>query len=293
MKRIAVSLALATGATLIVAAPAQAAPKNTPKKVDPVKALQAQYTGRTGVKIETVRKTSLPKGKTVTLQQTGVARFGASGPVAWRLTTNTQYSKAFRNALDAKERASLTADEGEVRTIWVRKTRYAAGERFPGKMPENKTWARSSEPELSPSGPLLDVFDPKVLKALLSRASSTRNGVVKGAVTAVPPLPEAVRRQLGLTKDAKVKRPPTINYTLWLDDKGLVTRLAATTSFTYRGSAITVSSDTRYTAWGSKPTIYAPPDYEVIDRNHPVLTTPAEKVFRPADPPVEASASRL
>lgn len=290
MKRIVVSLALALGAVPATAAPAQAAPAK-----DPVDALKAQYAGRTGVQVTTVRKMTFPKDRTLTLHETGAARFGASGPVAWSLTANRQYNDAFLAGLKEQDRTALEEDRGPVRTVWVRRTKYVAGENFPGRMPENKTWARSSEPLLVLDGPLLDVFEPRTLKTLLADAASSRDGVVKGSITTTKlvSLSPSAAEQYGPRGRFKNGRKATIDYTLWLDANGLVKRLLATTSLPYYDFSVKISSDTHYRGWGEKAAIYAPPAYEVIDRDDPVLNNPPEEILQEAERPAEARASRM
>ncbi|MEV0380126.1 hypothetical protein [Nonomuraea sp. NPDC050643] len=238
MKRILVGLALASSAALITAAPAQAAP------VDPSKALKKQYVAGHGVRFsETTR--SQADGKTVaSLSRTGALEFGKKGVIAGEVRTKGKGSE-------------LTPP----RMIVVGDSTYAQGDVFSEDLPEGKKWVRyPGGANARVSGQPLDIFEPKVLKRLVTKAKSFKGGAYRGSVTFAEMSKlygERIDKKLG-----KIK----IAYVLGANSKGLITgvRSEFTMDFGLLGKSTSIVS-TRYTGWGAKITIKAPPADEVID----------------------------
>lgn len=70
----------------------------------------------------------------------------------------------------------------------------------------------------------------------------------------------------GSIKPTKYERGGKVGYVLWFDAKGLVKRMTTTTTVTTNDNLrLSVSSDTRFTAWASEVSVSAPPAYQVID----------------------------
>jgi hypothetical protein len=234
MKRILAGLALTTAAALVTATPALAAP------VDPVKALKKQFVSGHGVRIsETTRLTvdgkSSSAGKT-----TGTLEFGKSGVVA----------------SDLKNRApgGLAAAFAPPRIITVGGHSYAQGGAFSEELPEGKKWVRYSGVATGGTyNQSIDVFEPKVLKALVSHAKSFKSSTYKGSLT-YSELSKVYGQKLS-GKLGKIK----IDYSMVVNSKGLVTHLKSswTMDFGVLGK-FRSTTESRYTGWGSKVKIKAP-----------------------------------
>lgn len=240
MKRILAVLTLASSAAFIAAAPAQAAP------VNPAKALKKQYVAGHGVRVsETARMSGLGTGSQVSTT-TGALEFGKSGIVA----TDLRY----------RAKGGL-AGLSPTRTITVGKHSYAQGGIYSEGLPEGKTWVRypNDMSQRSTSQPL-DIFDSKVLKTLVSKAKSFKGGTYRGALTfgeLGKLYGEPINKALG-----KVK----INYALGVNSKGLITGIRSeyVIDFGVLGKS-TANVSTRYTGWGAKIKVKAPPSDAVID----------------------------
>jgi hypothetical protein len=244
MKRIIAGLALASAAALVTAAPAQAAP------VDPVKALKKQYVTGHGVRFSETARTEMDGKSSGTSTSTGVFAFGKSGIVASDL----------RNRAKGKN-ADIFASLMPTRQITVGKYSYAQGGIYSEDLPEGKRWVRYPNGGVSTSyNQVLDIFDAKVLKALVSHAKSFKGGTYRGYLT-VKEL-GALSGQKTEGKLAKIK----INYVLAVNSKGLVTKVISdwTLDFGVLGKSRS-TTETRYSDWGAKITVKAPPADQVID----------------------------
>ncbi|MFG6193133.1 hypothetical protein [Nonomuraea sp. JJY05] len=239
MKRILAGLALTTAAALVAATPAaQAAP------VDPVKALKKQFVAGHGVRISEKTRMSLD-GKSAGVSTTlGSFEFGKSGIVASDL----------RSRRPGKDK-SLAAAFAPPRIITVGGYSYVQGGLFSEDLPEGKKWVRYGGGEATGGtyNQILDIFEPKVLKTLVSRAKSFKGGTYKGALT-YSELAKAYGQKLSGTV-GKIK----IDYSLKVNSKGLVTTLTSgwTLDFGVLGKTRSVT-ETRYLGWGSKVKIKAP-----------------------------------
>ncbi|WP_181019855.1 hypothetical protein [Nonomuraea typhae] len=220
-------------------APAQAAPK------DPVAALKKQFVAGHGVRVaETVKIES--DGRKNTATTTGVLAFGKSGVVASDLR------------LKGKGGAGL----GASRTISVKGHTFLQGGIFGENLPEGKKWVRYPSAGASPLGmnQLIDVFQPKVLKTVLAKAKPGKGDVYRGSIT-MKDLTKASGGKI-TGRFAKVK----IDYLVDLDSRGLVSRVTSTVALDF-GLLGTIKStaDSRYTAWGARVTVKAPPKDQWID----------------------------
>jgi opacity protein-like surface antigen len=241
MKRILAGLTLASCAALMAATPAQAAP------VNPVKALKKQYVAGHGVRVSETSRTTM-NGKTGQVRTTtGALGFGKSGVVAADLR--------FR------EKGGVSGLSPS-RSITVGKHTYVQGGIYSEGLPEGKKWIRYADPSVIHTSQPLDVFDSKVLKALVSKAKSAKGGTYRGSLTFADVSKlygEKIDKRLG-----KIK----INYALDLNSKGLITgvRSEYTMDFGVLGST-TATVNTRFTGWGAKITIKAPPSDQVVDHS--------------------------
>ncbi|MGR6923956.1 hypothetical protein ACU635_57665 [[Actinomadura] parvosata] len=240
MKRILAGLTLASSAALMAATPAQAAP------VNPVKALKKQYVAGHGVRISETSRAAT-NGKTVqAMTTTGSLEFGKSGVVATDLRT--------------KEKGGL-AGITPTRMITVGKYAYAQGGIYSEGLPEGKTWVRyPNDPGMRTSNQPLDVFNSKLLKTLVAKAKSFKGGTYRGVLTF---------SELGKVYGEKIDKRMgkiKINYALGVNSKGLITGIRSdyVMDFGVLGKT-SATVNTRYTGWGAKITIKAPPSDTVVD----------------------------
>ncbi|GAA3471690.1 hypothetical protein [Nonomuraea roseola] len=253
MRKILVGLALTTGVALIAAPAAQAAPK-----ADPVKSLKAQYVPGKGVKTSSTIRMSISGDPVITARESGVTAFGKSGVTATDRTTKFHLDPVIVAALEDEEDGQSLKDlvRTPTRVISVKQWSYLSGGLVASTLPEGKTWVRTPNAGDSLGGPKVDLFASGTLKTLLASASSYRNGVAKGTIK-VSQLPG---RPFGAKAGQKV------SWTLWIDAKGLVSRFATKLSVPVgRGETMDFTADERFTGWGSKVTVTAPPAADWID----------------------------
>jgi len=238
MKRIGAVLALAVAATLVTVAPAQAAP------VSPVKALKKQLSPGHGVRISETSHTSSGKSK-VTAVTTGVLEFGKSRVIASELKT--------------RYKGAAGAGFSPARTISVGGYTYARGGVFSESLPEGKKWTRYTGAPITSSNQLIDIFDAKVLKVVLAKAKVVK-GDYQGVITAKELLKLHGQKVSGEVGRIKIK------YVLDTDAKGLVSRVTTgyTVNFGVLGSVKSLI-ETRFTGWGARIKVKAPPKSQWID----------------------------
>ncbi|MFI6733653.1 hypothetical protein ACIBI9_12055 [Nonomuraea sp. NPDC050451] len=223
MKR--VLAAAVAAAALATPTPAQAA---TP---DPVKALKSQFVPGHGVKVSELNR-SMDKKKPTALRVTGAFEFGTSGVVASDVILRGSFLKP--------------SEKINFRAVTVGRKTYIQSEAFEKTLPEGKTWLRMGDASRA-SGTFhpLDIFRPAQLKGLLSHAKSSTGGLYQGTLTAKQ-----------TSKLSGLYFGPSVDYRLSVDSTGLPSRFF--TGVKSSSSADTV--DTRYSDWGHKVTIKAPPE---------------------------------
>ncbi|MGP3958563.1 hypothetical protein ACTWPT_21345 [Nonomuraea sp. 3N208] len=245
MKRMLAGVVLATTATLVAGTPAMAAaPAAQAAPVDPLKALKKQYVAGHGVRISETSSLKID-GKSASSQKTtGALAFGKSGVVA--------------SDLSSRGTGSLSN-----RMISIGGHTYVQGGLYSEDLPEGKKWVRykGGASGTTPNQPL-DIFEPKVLKALVTKAKSVKSGTYKGSMTYKELFKlygEDIKGALG-----KIK----LDYALMVNSKGLITRLTTGYSldFGVLGKMKGVT-DTRYTGWGAKIKIKAPAEDLWVDVN--------------------------
>ncbi|MFG1941818.1 hypothetical protein [Nonomuraea sp. NPDC048826] len=242
MRRIIAGLALATAATLVTVAPAQAT------AVDPVKTLKKQFSPGHGVRVsETVRTYTDGKAATV-FRTTGKLEFGKSGVIGADL----------RNRYKSQKDLTPTS-AAATRSISVGGHTYVQGGIWGDVLPEGKKWVRYEGVSAYQSNQVVDIFNPKVLKSLIAGAKVVR-GDYRGAIT--------VKKLAALHGDrlsgplGKVK----VNYLIDTDRKGVVTRVVSDWTLDYGilGASRSVA-ESRYTGWGARVKVVAPPESQWID----------------------------
>ncbi|GAA1759906.1 hypothetical protein AB0K40_41735 [Nonomuraea bangladeshensis] len=240
MKRFLAGLTAACAATLVIAAPAaQAAP------IDPVKALRKQYVPGHGVRFTETASTKV-NGKTMANEKSsGRLAFGKSGVVAVDVSTKNRRSTSF----------------SPDRLISVGGHTYVQGGIYGKDLPEGKKWVRYSD---SPAGATMnqpvDVFEPKVLRLLLTKAKSNKGGTYKGEIS---------YKDIAKAYGSKLTGPVSkikVSYALGVNGKGLVTllRTSWTLDFGVLGKTVGVT-ETRYTGWGSRVSVKAPAESAWVD----------------------------
>ncbi|WP_285773389.1 hypothetical protein [Microtetraspora sp. NBRC 13810] len=265
-----VAPALATVTTVSPAA--AAAPAN------PVDALKKQFNNGTGLRVTEISKAT-SSGKTlITERLAGLYAFGANGVTASDLTVRPSYDKSVRTGLaeefedDESDVDLLKLVTSPTRIIWQNKTAYVSNPALTPVLADGKTWgtARSA----SHAAPLrtayqqVNVLEPNTLKALLADVDrKSAGGVVDGARTTlysgvttfgelnkVSPTFRLLHGKL-----SKSAAKTVLKWQLWVDGKGLPRRVvSSTTEKLSRTATWREVSDTRYSGWGTRPSVKAP-----------------------------------
>ncbi|NRQ37937.1 hypothetical protein HII36_39825 [Nonomuraea sp. NN258] len=272
MKRIIAGLALATSVALVTsAAPASATPAPAAPK-DPVAAVKKQLVPGKGVKF--TERTTIIDGdeRSVFVRRSGMLRFSRSGIAASDITAKSNL-KASEMDEDAPD--MLKAMAKPERTIKIGNTAYVSGGILSASMPEGSTWFKMPK---GPHGGMLGMYgqpvniaEPATLKALLQTGKPTRDGysgkITVGALYKVSPWYRSMSILMIKPSVKQAKNP--ISWRLSVNAKGLPIRLVTTFASNAlgpsAGDGTDRSVDTRYTGWGGKITIKAPPADQVTD----------------------------
>ncbi|MBB4915611.1 hypothetical protein [Streptosporangium saharense] len=266
MKRLIASIAAATITTSLLAAPAASAQTTAP--TDPVKALKSRIAPGKGVRFTDVAALVSFTGKTPLLRRTGSFQYGKTDVVASDVTA----SRSTDEDLGPTESFVLNMLSRPERTIRVGTTSYYSG--GPWAPPKGKTWVRHPN-GLSAGfsgwyGQLVNAAEPATLKALLAKgrkAGNTYSGTISfGALNRISPW----IRHSSLTGIDGEEEKAVLRFTLTLGPDQLPRRLVTvypkSTHFGDRGDVEDrrFSVETRYTGWGSRLTIKAPPANTVV-----------------------------
>ncbi|GAT66532.1 hypothetical protein PS9374_02182 [Planomonospora sphaerica] len=244
------ALATATSAAAHAAPTATAVATAAPAPAD---ALKRQF--QTGRGVRVTQTAHMFSGKTTLLKAElkGRLEFGPTGPAAYDLAMRMTSGKGSGN--------------DSYRAINVKNRLYASGDAYNGLLPEGKKWVSGK------GGPLFlqhpDVLEPVVLAALVKDPSGkhSRDGLRhQGTLTYAElyKLSPGFRATLR-TKPTGESAEAEISWRLWLDGKGLPRRAAVSETLAIGKSSLTRTSDTRFSGWGSKVTVTAPPADHVID----------------------------
>nr|WP_157554473.1 hypothetical protein [Herbidospora sakaeratensis] len=261
MKRVMAVTLVAAGALVVPAQPAAA-------KVDPIRALTAQFVTGKGVKLKTVLQVRPKGGKGSVTQELGAIQFGPKGPIAADLNEKTRYDKGFFDDADNDERGVRKSLEAPGRVISLPKFTYVQGPRAGQGLPEGKYWVRKRPLPPVPGGVIVNVFEPNTVKTLIAKAASTRGGVVRGTTTSakMAALSPVFRKQFGPGGKSESGQISTIAYAFTLSKEGLVTRLSVTMRMPVGGGTVVdYTSETRLYNWGTKVAVVAPRAEAVID----------------------------
>lgn len=245
MQRIIAGLALGAS-TLVTVAPAQAAP------INPVKALERQLSPGHGVRFS--MSTRVVTESSAIFRVSGTLEFGKSGIIAADQSTRFHRAKGMKqSAWD--EYASLTPERELVHGGYL----YGRGGDLDARLPAKK-WIRYGPGHSARSPQEIDTFRVKQLQKLVADAKYVK-GAYRGSITWTE-LRE-LNGEEGIDGDVGKTR---IDYLLDTDSKGLVHRLVS--KWTVRvggGRPDVILAETRFTDWGTKVAIKAPPESEWID----------------------------
>ncbi|WP_049557867.1 hypothetical protein [Nonomuraea sp. SBT364] len=261
-RRVTLAATMLIAPVLIASAPVATSPAIAQASApDPVGALKRQLRDEHGVRIsETTRYFYGEKTSRSGTRINGRLRLGRSGPVAADLT--------WRDLPAAKPH----------RVIRVRDDVYVSRSHHSGPVPDGTNWIIYPEHhrgslgrDLAEDASLqpIDVYDPALVKALLNCSTSkpVPGGRLYRGTISYPALRKAAQGTLvnwtsgrPITARSKGK----VSWQLWAGRDGLPKRLVTTDTAGTAKNPLVKRSDTRYTGWGSRPVITAPPAGEVI-----------------------------
>jgi hypothetical protein len=254
VKKLLATLALATAVGLTGVTPVHAT-----AEPDPVKVLKAQYAEGKGVRVKTTLTLSL-SGKPITIWDKGAVEFGKGGPVASDSIQSGRAHKSFREGMDKESQEFIDTLMAPTRIVAAEGKAYLSGPLFTADLPAGKNWVENSYMAGSAAGghSMFGLVTPAALKVLLAAASPSRGGVAKGSIKSA-----ALFALPGFSwLEGRTGR---IEYSLWLDSRGLVQRLTGKTTESTKIGRITYVSDTRFTDWGTPTSIAPPPRDEIAD----------------------------
>ncbi|MER5647072.1 hypothetical protein [Streptosporangium sp. NPDC002524] len=270
MKRYIAGLACA--ATAVLGVPALASTAHA-QAADPISALKKQFKNGRGVTYVDTTKGRASYGSAVVAQRKGVLQFGASGIGASDQTTKLRIKASDIAAISeqaSEEEAKLLAGLAKPeRVIRVKNTSYISGGIFGQFLPEDKTWMKLPVGNLGNTGrlsQLVNPAEPATLKALLARATVKRPTAYSGKITFGELYKVSPWFRAGIFVPPTAKQSKTVVQWKLVLGSDLLAR-SLTTS--YPASALstapgmTISVETRYTGWGSKVTVKAPPADQV------------------------------
>ncbi|GAA4179086.1 hypothetical protein GCM10022252_00050 [Streptosporangium oxazolinicum] len=262
--------------TLVTVAPASArtTPAAQSAAADPVSALKRHFRTHRGVKLTENTKIvgEGKKNKTIFTRRSGVLEFGRTGLVASDLTTG------FNLPAQSGELKGLFAPS---RTISLKGVSYTSGGIFAESMPEGKKWLRTrggTASLVSAVQQIISTVEPGTLKATLARTGARRPGgtwdgtrttVHSGTITLAElfRVSPAVRAMLTKKPTGRSATLP-VTWKIYIGSDQLVRRVVSSYTESTRGlnsTELTYVNDTRYTGWGTKVTIKAPPADQVVE----------------------------
>ncbi|WP_329090180.1 MULTISPECIES: hypothetical protein [unclassified Streptosporangium] len=281
MRRMIAALTGATAAALIVptlvtVAPASArtAPAAQAAAADPVSALKRHFRTHRGVKLTENTKIvgEGKKNKTIFTRRSGVLEFGKTGLVASDLTTR------FDLPAPSDELKGLFTPS---RTISLKGVSYTSGGIFAESMPEGKKWLRTRGDTVSLVSAvqqIISTVEPGTLKATLAHTGAKRPGgtwdgtrttVHSGTITLAElfKVSPAVRTMLTKKPTGRSATLP-VTWKIYIGSDQLVRRVVSSYTESTQGlnsTELTYVNDTRYTGWGTKVTVKAPPADQVVE----------------------------
>ncbi len=262
MKRLVAVLSCAAATLTLTSAftgTAQAAAAKSHAK-NPVSAVRAQYAPGHGVSIKQWTKIA---GQ-VLARTNGKLEFGRSGVKASDLTGKLNIKAS---QVPEDEQALATPE----RTIKVGHTAYISGGPLGSELSSDKTWLKV--PDGPPAGVLggfgqpISAAETSTLKYLIGHGKAHHSGSTtyySGKVTL-----KQLRKVSAWSRSALLAVKPTakIGWKLYVGSDRLPARLVTTYKLGLFGSDVPLTVDTRYSGWGTKVDIKAPPAADVQGLN--------------------------
>jgi hypothetical protein len=240
MKKMITALA-ACAALSVVAAPAQAAPK------DPVSALKAKLVPGHGVRFTETVIWSDGTDEREVQDRKGAFQFDSKGVAAFDIKIHWD-DDTF----------------GRQRAVGIGKTTYHTGGVMPAVLPEGKSWYKLDRYGVPDSyGQILNPAEPKTLAALIKHGKSAKSSIV-GTIT-FKDLKQASAWWAG-AKAASSFDDTKVSYTLTLTSAGLVSRVQSSFTATESGKQAMIAVDSHYSGWGAKVSIKAPDPAKVATK---------------------------
>ncbi|AWS40834.1 hypothetical protein [Streptosporangium sp. 'caverna'] len=261
MKRVIAGIAAAMVTMSVAATPVQAA------TADPVKTLKSQFVAGKGVKFTDVATLVEFTGNSTLLKRTGSFQFGRAGIVASDVS-----AKFTTDEMSGIPGVFQWSPDKPERTIRIGTTSYYSG--GPWTPPKGKTWVKHPHGMNAGFsgwyGQLVNVAEPATLKTLITkgkRTGRTYSGTISfGALEKISPW----MRSAGVAGVSTNDRAAVLRFRLTLGANGLPQRLVTVyPGSTHVSAAVAedrqVSVETRYTGWGSRVTVKAPPASKVTN----------------------------
>ncbi|SEH02120.1 hypothetical protein SAMN05444920_12455 [Nonomuraea solani] len=155
-------------------------------------------------------------------------------------------------------------EDDKEHVISIGKTGYYSGGILEKVLPKGKTWFKSAGGAIPDAwAQFLNPAEPKTLAALIENGK-TQGNTVTGSIT----LKElkTVSAWVGAARTGKENDGIKIDYTLTLSSAGLVSRVRTSYTISRDGELDAVTVDSRFTGWGTKVSIKAPPPATVTDK---------------------------
>ncbi|RCG24483.1 hypothetical protein DQ384_33110 [Sphaerisporangium album] len=232
--------------------------KPTAAPAGPVDALRQQFAKKGSVRISEDSRMEFAGDVGLRSRVAGTVRFGKSGP----------------DAIDLKVTSKAGKTVNRMQVITVGGKTYLKSPLYDDMLPAGRSWVRTTG-DLSSTSGTIDILQPKVLKAVLAHTTSKApGGTIGGARTVLlrgsiklSDLAKVSPSVAPLAKGLRNKKTISLPWKLWIGADQLPRRFQSTFSLSggdFLGD-MSVATDTRFTAWGAKVVIKAPPADLVVD----------------------------
>ncbi|MDP9869400.1 MULTISPECIES: hypothetical protein [Streptosporangium] len=242
---------------LLTATPVQAAPK------DPLTALRKQLAQGGGVSF--TERSASRSGDRPTFERQGLLRYGKLGITASDITAKLNFEEEPKK--DSFEENDSIPDSSFMKTperiIRIGATSYTRGFIIGNRLPKGKVWWKQlpgwTSGVSAMVGDYINAADPGTLKVLLDRSKRSGN-TYTGQITLKELQKVSPWARVTLWQDFNDQA--TAGWKLVVSSSGLPSRLT-----TYSpGEGNRKRSDIRYTSWGTKASITAPPAGKVTTK---------------------------
>ncbi|PZG41315.1 hypothetical protein C1I98_21455 [Spongiactinospora gelatinilytica] len=281
---IAIAAAALVAPALAMATPASAQAATAP--ATPGDALKKQFRNNHGVSYTESSQTTLDGKRLVGTKVKATYQFGGSGIVASDATYRQIWDKKMLDSFKKDAEHDYSGEQeidfvklftAPYRVITLPKASYISHPAITEHLPQGKSWVPvKGKDAIKPTdmnSQAINVFEPKTLTAITASAKAKGNGgkvdgasttVYRGTITVAELYKlspsyraQSVNRPKG--KEAKVK----IDWKLWLDAKNLPRRVTTSVEQEFMKAEYRAVIDSRYSSWGAKVTIKAPPADQV------------------------------